>query len=317
VNNKGIVIRQHLGHYFVVIDSEPWDCAISSRLRKNLEYPEASAGSRRQRVHRVRKVKIKDPVVIGDHVRIDRGNDYTGMIREVLPRRNKISRMGAGDSRREQLLAANIDRIVPVFAVAMPGPNWNILDRMLAIAEWQDLPAFICINKMDLETGPIREVTRIYERVGYPVFYTSTESDLGKEEFASLLKTGTTLLMGPSGVGKSSLLNWLQPGLELRTGEVSHATGDGRHTTTHLQLVSLNNGGLVGDIPGVKEFQLWGITADDTPPLFREFIPFLSQCRFSDCLHIHEPDCAVKEAVDSGDISYLRYESYLRIRGNP
>ena len=181
MNNKGIVIRQHLGHYFVVIDSESWDCAISSRLRKNLEYPEASAGSRRPRVQRVGKVKIKDPVVIGDHVRIDRGDDYTGMIREVLPRRNKISRMGAGDSRIEQLLAANIDRILLVFSVAMPGPDWNILDRMLAIAEWQDLPAFICFNKMDLETDPIREVSEVYQRVGYPVCYTSTVSNLGKE----------------------------------------------------------------------------------------------------------------------------------------
>jgi len=315
--NEGIVIRQYLGHYFVVIDGVAWDCALSSMLRKNLEYPEASAGSRRQRVQRVRKVKTKDPVVIGDLVRIDTGADYTGMIREVLPRRNKISRMGAGDSRREQLLAANIDRVLPVFAVATPTPDWNILDRMLAIAEWQELPVSICINKMDLETDPIRDITVIYEQAGYDIYYTSTESDLGKEQLEELLTTGTTLLMGQSGVGKSSLLNWLQPGLKLRTGEVSQAQGDGKHTTTHLELVSLAKGGLVGDIPGVKRFQLWGITPEDTPLLFREFAPYLGQCQFSDCLHIHEPRCSIKEAVDSGDISSLRYASYLRIRKDP
>jgi ribosome biogenesis GTPase len=314
---QGTVIRQYLGHYFVVIDGKQWDCAVSSKLRKNLEYPEASSGSRRQRVQRVRKVKIKDPVVIGDHVIIDPGDDYTGMVREVLPRRNKISRMAAGDSRREQLLAANIDRVVPVFAVANPTPAWNMLDRMLAIAEWQDLPVSIVINKMDLETGSVRDITSIYERIGYSVSYTSTETDQGKDAVSALFGSGTSLLMGASGVGKSSLLNWLQPGLKLRTGEVSHVMGDGKHTTTHLQLVSLDGGGLVGDIPGVKEFKLWGIVPEDTPELFREFGPYIGQCKFSDCLHIHEPSCAIKEAVDAGDISDLRYQSYLRIRESP
>jgi ribosome biogenesis GTPase len=192
-----------------------------------------------------------------------------------------------------------------------------MLDRRLGIAEWQDLPVSIVINKMDLETEPIRDITSIYERIGYPVFYTSTENDLGKDDLAALFGSGTSLLMGASGVGKSSLLNWLQPGLELRTDEVSHVMGDGKHTTTHLQLVSLKDGGLVGDIPGVKEFKLWGITPEDIPELFREFGPYIGSCKFSDCLHIHEPSCAIKEAVDAGDIADLRYQSYLRIRASP
>ncbi len=314
---EGIVVRQHLGHYFVVIGGEQWDCAISSRLRKQLEYPKASPGSRRRRVQRVRRTKVTDPVVIGDHVVIDRGEDYTGMIREVLTRRNKVSRKASGSGRKEQLLAANIDRVVTVFAVMDPVPDWNLLDRMLAIAEWQDLPATICINKMDLERDPICEVTSIYERAGYRVVYTSTETNVGQDEFRELLSEGTTLFVGPSGVGKSSLLNWLQPGLQLRTREVSHVMGDGRHTTTHLELVSLDGGGLVGDIPGVKEFHFWNIVAEDAPELFREFHDYLGQCRFSDCSHVHEPGCAVKDAVDTGDISRLRYESYLRLRADP
>ena len=316
-NNEGIVIRQHLGHYFVAIDGVEWDCALSSRLRKQLEYPEASAGSRRKRVQRVRRTKVTDPVVIGDRVNIEPGDDRTGMIREVLPRRNKVSRKASGSGTKEQLLAANIDRIVPVFAVTNPKPDWNLLDRMLAIAEWQALPASICINKMDLEQTPIREITSIYERAGYAITYTSTESDAGKEAFREVLSSGITLFVGPSGVGKSSLLNWLQPGLSLRTNEVSHVMGDGRHTTTHLQLVSLDSGGLVGDIPGVKEFRFWGIDPDDTPVLFREFRDYLGECRFSDCSHEHEPDCAIKTAVGHGDISQLRYDSYLRLREAP
>lgn len=315
--HQGIVVRQHLGHYFVDIDGEQWDCAISSRLRKQLEYPEASAGSRRQRVQRVRRVKITDPVVIGDRVEIDPGDDRTGMIREVLPRRNKISRRASGSARREQLLAANIDRVVPVFAVTDPVPDWNLLDRMLGVAEWQDLPVVICINKMDLEREPIRDVTSIYENAGYDVVYTSTETDLGKDAFRELLREGITLFTGPSGVGKSSLLNWLQPGLQLRTSEVSHVMGDGRHTTTHLELVSLDDGGLVGDIPGVKEFRLWDIEPEDTPELFREFARFLGECQFSDCSHVHEPNCAIKQAVEDGDISRLRYDSYVRLREDP
>jgi ribosome biogenesis GTPase / thiamine phosphate phosphatase len=316
-DTQGIVVRQHLGHYFVVINDEQWDCAISSRLRKQLEYPEAASGSRRRRVQRVRRTKVTDPVVIGDLVEIDPGDDFTGMIREVLPRRNKVSRKASGSGRKEQLLAANIDRMIPVFAVTNPRPDWNLLDRMLGIAEWQELPVTICINKMDLETTPIRDITSAYEKAGYPIVYTSTETNVGKDAFREILREGTSLFVGSSGVGKSSLLNWLQPGLQIRTNEVSHVMGDGRHTTTHLELVSLDGGGLVGDIPGVKEFKYWGIASEDIPELFREFAPYLGTCQFSDCSHVHEPKCAIKDAVSTDDISRLRYDSYLRMRESP
>ena len=316
-STEGIVIRQHLGHYFVVIDEKQWDCALSSLLRKNLEYPEASPGSRRRRVQRVRKVRITDPVVIGDRVNIDLGDDWTGMIREVLPRRNKISRKASGSGRKEQLLAANIDRVMPIFALAEPRPDWNLLDRMLGIAAWQKLPATICINKMDLENEDIQDIISIYERIGYRVVCTSIISNAGKDEFRELLRDGTTLFMGSSGVGKSSLLNWLQPGLSIRTREVSHVKGDGRHTTTHLELISLEGGGLVGDIPGVKQFHLWDITPDDIPELFCEFAEYIGQCQFADCHHVQEPNCAIKRAVEDQRISRLRYDSYLRIRNDP
>ena len=250
--------------------------------------------------------------------RFETGEGGTGLIREILPRRNKISRRASGGSKKEQILAANIDQVLPIFSAADPPPEWGLLDRMLAIAEWQEIPAGICFNKIDLtDEAAARKQMAIYERIGYPVVYTSAVSDLGKEAFRDLLKNCVSLLMGPSGVGKSSLLNWLQPGLELRTAEVSQTTGGGRHTTTHLELVELSGCGLVGDIPGVREFYLWDIEREDVPPLFREFRGLLGQCRFRDCSHVHEPGCAIKEAAEVGDIDRGRYANYLRLQKNP
>ena len=315
---EGTVIRQHLGHYIVATGTDVIDCAISSRLRKQLQYPEASPGSRRRKVQAVRRIRVVDPVAIGDRVRFGRAEGDTGLIRQVLPRRNKISRRTSGTSNREQVLAANIDQALPVFSADEPLPDWDILDRMLAIAEWQEVPVTICFNKMDLECRQRdRETIDTYEQIGYPVVYTSVVSGLGREAFRELLSDCTSLFLGPSGAGKSSLLNWLQPGLHLRTGEISHVTGEGRHTTTHLELVELRDGGFVGDIPGVKEFRLWGITSEDVPELFREFQGRLGQCRFRDCSHVHEPGCAIKDALDSGDIHPRRYASYLRLRQSP
>ena len=317
-SDEGTVIRQYLGHYYVSDGSRVIDCAVSSRLRKQLQYPEAAAGSRRKRVQAVRRVRVVDPVAIGDRVSFEEGNGETGMIREVMPRRNKISRRASGTSRKEQVLAANVDQALPIFSVAEPPPDLYLLDRMLAIAEWQEIPAVICLNKMDLtDETAVREALACYERIGYRSVYTSVVSDLGKEAFRDLLQNRVSLFLGPSGTGKSSLLNWLQPGLELRIGEISQATGEGRHTTSHTELVELDGGGLVGDIPGVREFHLWDVEPEDIPVLFREFRNLLGGCRFRDCTHIHEPGCAIQEAVDAGEIDRLRYASYLRLREDP
>jgi ribosome biogenesis GTPase len=189
---------------------------------------------------------------------------------------------------------------------------------MLAVAEWQELPASICLNKIDLvDIDHVRKDMAVYERLGYPVVFTSVVSDEGSAAFKGLLEGRTSLMMGSSGVGKSSLLNWLQPGLQLRTAEVSQATGSGRHTTTHLELVSLDCGGLVGDIPGVREFYLWDVEPEDVPILFREFADLLGNCQFRDCTHAHEPCCAIKEALEAGSVDPRRYASYLRLRENP
>lgn len=315
---EGIVIREHRRHYYVAAGNRVVDCAVSSKLRKQLQYPEAAPGSRRKRVQAVRRTRVVDPVAIGDRVRIDAGEGNTGLIREILPRRNKISRRASGGSRKEQILAANIDQLMPVFSVAEPPPDWRMLDRMLAVAEWCEIPAAVCFNKLDLPSPAGFETTAsIYEQIGYPVVFTSIVSDSGKEAFLSLLRDRTSLFMGPSGVGKSSLLNWLQPRLELRTSEVSESTGEGRHTTTHTELVELEAGGMVGDLPGMREFHLWEIDADEIPGLFPEFRNLPGHCRFRDCTHVGEPGCIVKDAVDREEVSRQRYESYLQLRKNP
>ncbi|MDE2889957.1 MAG: ribosome small subunit-dependent GTPase A [Gemmatimonadota bacterium] len=315
---EGIVIREHRRHYYVAAGSRVVDCAVSSKLRKQLQYPEAAPGSRRKRVQAVRRTRVVDPVAIGDHVRIDTGEGNTGLIREILPRRNKISRRASGSSRKEQILAANIDQLIPVFSVAEPPPEWRMLDRMLAVAEWCEIPAAICLNKLDLPCPAAFETTAsIYQKIGYPVVFTSVISNSGKEAFLNLLRNRMSLFMGPSGVGKSSLLNWLQPGLELRTREVSETTGEGRHTTTHTELVELEAGGMVGDLPGMREFHLWEVDTEEIPGLFPEFRNLSGHCRFRDCTHVGEPGCIVRDAVDREEVSRQRYESYLQLRKNP
>ena len=259
-----------------------------------------------------------DPVAIGDRVRFDEAKGGTGLIREVLPRRNVISRRASGTGRKEQPIAANIDQLLPILSADDPAPDWELLDRMLAVAEWQELPASICLNKTDLvDTESARGDMAVYERLGYPLVLTSVVADQGSSAFQNLLEGRTSLMVGPSGVGKSSLLNWLQPGLQLRTAEVSQSTGSGRHTTTHLELVALDCGGLVGDIPGVREFYLWDVESEDVPSLFREFRDLLGDCKFRDCTHVHEPGCAIKGAAEAGDVDPRRYASYLRLRENP
>ncbi len=310
---EGTVLRQNLGHYFVSSDSKVVDCALSTLLRKQLEYPEADPASRRRRVAFIRSVRVVDPVAIGDRVRFEEGEGGRGLIRKVLPRRNKISRKASGTSRREQILAANVDQLIPVFSADDPPLDLDLLDRMLGISEWQSVAAAVCINKIDL-TEKVRETMAVYEQIGYRVFYTSVVADRGKEAFHDLLKDRLSLLMGPSGSGKSSLLNWIQPGLRLRTAEISQATREGRHTTTHTELFEVAGNGFVGDLPGAREFSLWDVRKEDVSLLFKEFEPLLGQCRFGDCSHFNEPDCAIKEGVASGQIDRRRYASYLRVR---
>lgn len=312
---RGTVLRKSLGEYTVECDGATVACSISSTLRKVLVYPHADPSSRRPTVDKVEDIRQVDPVAIGDHVEfIDTGDD-SGMITEVLPRRNKLSRRAAGPKPLEQVIVANVDQVIPVVSIAKPKLKWALLDRYLADAESADIPSLICITKMDLASDDITDEARVYEDIGYKVILTSAMSGQGIEELKQALKDRVSVFVGKSGVGKTTLLNAIQPGLGLRVAEVSQVTGKGKHTTSHLELFKLECGGAVVDTPGMREFGLWESEKVNLAYLFREMRPFLGQCRFgADCSHTHEPGCAIKQAVESGQIAEHRYESYIKMR---
>jgi ribosome biogenesis GTPase len=319
--STGVVYHRSQGLYNLrTDDGQEVTCAASSTLRKDMEY--WFGASDRTNVHRsVKSIKTNDsvdPVAIGDRVSfIQPVADSVGMIMEVLPRRNELSRLAAGPVPVEQVIAANIDQVILVFSVRKPKPKWNLLDRYLASAESAGIPALICLTKWDLvrRTDGLDEIAELYLGLGYPVLETSVIDGSGIEELRQQMAGKLSVLVGKSGVGKTSLLNALEPELGLRVKEVSQATDKGKHTTSHLELYPFAGGGIV-DTPGMREFALWvdesrGGLAD----LYVEMRPHIGACRFGlDCSHDHEPDCALKEAVADGTISQMRYESYLRLR---
>jgi ribosome biogenesis GTPase len=313
---NGTVFKKSLGHYGIHVDGRVVTCSISNKLRKQLVYPIADPASIRPHVVAVVDIREVDPIAIGDVVRFVDAGDGSGMITEVLPRKNKLARYATGPKPLEQVIVANVDQIVTVLAAAQPAPNWRMLDRYLATAEAANIPARICITKMDLaEEQRLMEMVRIYQDIGYPVLLTSARSGRGVDEFKQTLKDRVSVFVGMSGVGKTSLLNAMQPGLGLRVKEVSSATGKGKHATSHLEMFALDCGGGIVDTPGMKLFGLWRIDEIDLASLFVEMHAYVGRCRFGiDCSHDHEPGCAIKQAVEAGRITVQRYESYLRMR---
>ena len=265
--------------------------------------------------------KGTDIVAIGDRVTISVNPDGSGLIESVEERERVLSRARPAPRARqmlsdqEQVLVANPDQVVFVFSVRQPPPSLRKLDRFLVVAEMNELPAVICVNKLDLvAAAEAQETFRIYEEIDYPVIYTSAITGEGLEELRAALQGKISVLAGSSGVGKSSLLNAMQPGLGLRVSEVSEATEKGMHTTRHAELFELDLGGYVADTPGIRAIALFDIEPQELDAYFREMAPLVADCQFSDCTHRHEPNCAVRKAVEEGRISAQRYESYLRLR---
>jgi ribosome biogenesis GTPase len=255
-----------------------------------------------------------DPPAVGDRVLVERLHGQH-VLTEILPRKSQFARRAAGSVNTKQVLIANIDEVLVVLAAARPEPNLAMLDRFLVVVETNDLAARIVVNKVDLTgTEQARETFALYERAGYPVNYTSVVTGEGLPELRAALAGKESVLVGPSGVGKSSLLNAIYPGLNLKVGQISEAQGKGRHTTVGGLLITLPDGAAVADTAGLREIGLWLIPPYDLPECFPEFRPYLGKCRFTDCAHVAEPDCAVRSAVERGDIFPSRYESYLKLR---
>lgn len=260
-------------------------------------------------------------VAVGDEVTISLNEDGTGAIEAIAPRRAVLSRTRPSaearqlNSDQEQVLVANPDQLVFVFSIKSPSPSLRKLDRFLAVAEMNDLPTIICINKIDLaKLDKTHEKFQLYADIGYRVIYTSAKDNIGVDELKACLHNKITVFAGSSGVGKSSLLNKIQPGLGLKVNQVSNATGKGLHTTRYAELIPLEGGGYVADTPGIRGLALFDLEPGELDAYFREIAPLVPDCQFSDCTHQHEPKCAVLAAVKDGRVSNQRYVSYLRLR---
>ncbi len=310
----GLIVDGSRGQYAVETARGTFTCTIRGRLRKQLTYPESTGAHKR-----VRKVTVreKDPVAVGDRVRILPVGGGQGVIEEVLARAGgSFTRDDPDDGRGALTTVAGLDQLVVIFAARDPEPHLRLLDRFLVLAESQELAAAICLNKVDLGiTAELAARFDLYERIGYPVLWVSAAEGEGLDELRATLAGRTSAFVGPSGVGKSSLLNAIQPDLGQRVSSVSTSTHKGRHTTTGTRLFTLDDprGGYIADTAGIRALALGKSARRQLDWCFREFRPYLGACRLSDCTHLHEPDCAVRAATRTGEIDAGRYESYLRL----
>lgn len=260
--------------------------------------------------------KEGDLAAIGDRVLISLIDEGSGLIEAIQPRQRMISRLAPlPRGEYEQIIIANPDQIVLVFSCAEPTPRLRMLDRFLVTAESQEVPALIVANKTDLVSmAQAEDYFAHYAEIGYALVYTSVPQEMGLGLFKDQLTGKISALAGPSGTGKSSLLNAIQPGLGLSIQKVSQSTGKGKHTTVSSEMFPLAGGGYVADTPGLKALALWDVEPEELDGYFPDIGQWVAHCQFSDCTHVHEPGCAVIKAVESGKIHPQRYDSYLRMR---
>ena len=291
------------------------EASLRGRVKKSNSGKRADGSLRRDTISAAANT-LK--LTVGDRVLLEREGDSASAIAEILPRRSQLARRNPGGGHGERIVAANVDQVVVVFAAANPEPHPRMLDRFLVIAEANELSARIVINKVELVGGADAARARWmdYERAGYAMHFTSVKERHGLDALHHALAGVVSVLTGPSGVGKSSLLNAMFPGLDLRVGEISESVNKGRHTTVGGFLHPLPGAeeGYVADTPGLREVGMWALSPAELDQCFPELRPFLDGCRFADCRHSVEPGCAVREAVTNGDVSKARYESFIKLR---
>lgn len=267
---------------------------------------------------RLDNMPLTNPVAVGDRVEVEMEQEGKGLIKKIMPRRNYVMRQSPRRKHDLHLLAANIDQAVLIVTVVQPDLKPGFIDRFLVMIEHDDIPVTLVFNKADLydefAMETFRQMQAVYESIGYGVLLSSVSTGLGLQEFKALLAHKTTLVSGQSGVGKSSLVNAVQPKLDLRTGDISDYSGKGQHTTTFAEMFELDYGGRIIDTPGMKMLAFNNKDKANIAHSFREFFRLSKQCKFGGaCLHRNEPSCAVRQALIEGQISPLRYENYLAL----
>ena len=298
MKKTGRVIQSTGKWYKVTLDGEVVDCRIPGRFR-------------------LEKKEVTNPIAVGDFVKVDIGTDGSGMITEIETRDNYIPRQATHGRRGEQILAANIDRAWVVQSVKKPKLNTGFIDRFLVTCEAYEVPGGMIINKMDLANDKAKsimdEISDLYEELGYRVLQTSVHDQNSIQTLADEMKDQTSVFIGPSGVGKTSILNAIDPDLDMKVGEISSYSGKGKHTTTFAKLVPLKTGGYIVDTPGIREFGTVSIEKPELSLFFPEMAEPRQHCKFYNCTHYHEPGCGVVKAYEEGKIDPDRYNSYLNI----
>ncbi len=292
------LVTKSTGSWYTVLpDGDARNEAVKARLRGSL---------------RLRGGKSTAPVVVGDIVECVQNTEGEWVIDNVKDRRNYLVRKATNLSRQKHIIAANIDTLYIVISLYSPQTSLEFIDRMLVAAEAYGVEAKLVVNKVDIAM-PNEDFLNIYKIAGYPIFLTSTITGEGIEELRKDVKGKTILLSGNSGVGKSSLLNAIDPTLEARTGEISEYHLTGKHTTTFSEIFALSGGGFLIDTPGIKGFGLVDLEKEELYHYFKEIMAHSEGCAFYNCTHTHEPKCAVRDAVENGEIAYERYESYCKM----
>lgn len=296
---RGTVIKSTGSYYDVRLDDGQVvaDCRIKGKMR-------------------IDDIKSTNPVAVGDFVNIEIESNE-GVIDEVLPRKNYVVRRSSNLSKQTHILAANVDQAVLVVTINFPVTTPTFIDRFLASAEAFGVPVVMVFNKVDRYDAQLREelqaFEQIYKDMGYDVIEISAKHDKGLEQVKERLKDKVSVIAGHSGVGKSTLINKIEPGLDLRTDDISETNNSGKHTTTHAEMHPFSFGGYIIDTPGIRGFGITGIERNEIAHYFRDIFKVSDDCQYNNCSHRHEPGCAVKLAVEEGRLAYSRYQSYINI----